>query len=81
MRDAKIARFRLTFAYSAIGIFILWALTYTGYLFHLNLATAGFFCLIVVVLLSSFGNMISAALHSVVAVSCLDYFFARRFYL
>jgi two-component system, OmpR family, sensor histidine kinase KdpD len=76
MRDTKIARVRRTFTYSAIGVFILGALTYTGYLFHLNLATAGFLCLIVVVLLSSFGNMISAALHSVVAVSCLDYFFA-----
>jgi two-component system sensor histidine kinase KdpD len=76
MKYIRIATVPRTFAYSAIGSLILGALTYTGYLCHLNLATAGFLCLIVVVLLSSFGNMISATIHSIVAVACLDYFFA-----
>ena len=76
MKYIRIATVRRTFAYSAIGTLILGALTYTGYLCHLDLATAGFLCLIVVVLLSSFGNMISATVYSIVAVACLDYFFA-----
>lgn len=52
------------------------AITYGGYLYHLNLATSGFVCLIAVLLLSSYGNMITATVHSIVAVACLDYFFA-----
>ncbi|WP_263354618.1 sensor histidine kinase [Acidicapsa acidisoli] len=76
MKQVRVAKVRQVFAYSAVGILALGALTYTGYLFHLNLATAGFLCLIVLVLLSSFGDMISATVNSVVAVACLDYFFA-----
>jgi len=76
MKYISIATVRRTFAYSAVGNLILGVLTYTGYLCHLNLATAGFLCLIVVILLSSFGNMISATVFSIVAVACLDYFFA-----
>jgi two-component system sensor histidine kinase KdpD len=76
MKYIRVVTVRRTFAYSAFGSLILGALTYTGYICHLNLATAGFLCLIVVVLLSSFGNMISATVYSIVAVACLDYFFA-----
>ena len=76
MKYIRIATVGRTFAYSAIGNVILAVLAYTGYLCHLNLATAGFLCLIVVVLLSSLGNMILAIAYSIVAVACLDYFFA-----
>lgn len=76
MQYAKVGTVRRTFAYSTIGNITFAALAYIGYLCHMNLATAGFLCLIVVVLLSSFGNMISAMTHSVVAAACLDYFFA-----
>jgi two-component system, OmpR family, sensor histidine kinase KdpD len=76
MKHIRIAEVRKIFACSAGGVLVLGALTYTGYLCHLNLATAGFLCLIVLVLLSSFGDMISATVTSVVAVACLDYFFA-----
>jgi two-component system sensor histidine kinase KdpD len=62
--------------YSTFGALILGIVTYLGYLCHLNLATAGFLCLVVVVLLSSFGSMISSAIHSIVAVAWFDYFFA-----
>jgi len=62
--------------YSTFGALILGIATYLGYLCHLNLATAGFLCLVVVVLLSSFGRMTSSAIHSIVAVAWLDYFFA-----
>ena len=76
MKYIRNATLRQTFAYSTISNLILAAVTYTAYLCHLDLATAGFLCLIVVVLLSSFGNMVSATVYSVVAVACLDYFFA-----
>ena len=63
-------------AHSALGCLILAALTYTAYRLHFNLATTGFLCLIVVVLLSFFGSLISGTILSVVAVACLDYYFA-----
>jgi two-component system, OmpR family, sensor histidine kinase KdpD len=65
-----------TAVYSTFGAGIFVLVTYLGYLCHLNLATAGFLCLVVVVLLSSFGSMTSSAIHSIVAVASLDYFFA-----
>jgi len=42
----------------------------------LNLATAGFLCLIVIVLLSLFGSLISGAILSIAAIGALDFFFA-----
>jgi len=65
--------------YSAFGALTLGIITYLGYFCHLNLATAGFLCLVVIVLLSSNGSMISAVFHSIVAVACLDYFFTDPF--
>jgi two-component system sensor histidine kinase KdpD len=62
--------------YSTFGALILVLVTYFGYLCHFNLAAAGFLCLVVVVLLSSFGSMTSSAIHSIVAAASLDYFFA-----
>lgn len=68
-----------TVRYSALGGFVIGIVAYIGYICHLNLAAAGFLCLIVVVLLSSNGSMISATFHSIVAVACLDYFFTDPF--
>jgi two-component system sensor histidine kinase KdpD len=76
MRASRNTRILQSIAHSAFGCLVLGALTYTSYRLHLNLATAGFLCLIVVVLPSFFGNMMSATILSVVAVAWLDYFFA-----
>jgi two-component system, OmpR family, sensor histidine kinase KdpD len=65
-----------TIAHSALGCLVLGALTYGCYRLHSNLATTGFLCLIVVVLLSFFGDLISATALSIAAVVYLDYFFA-----
>jgi PAS domain S-box-containing protein len=43
---------------------------------HLNLATTGFVYLIVIVLLSLMDSFVSSAVFSVIAVGCLDFFFA-----
>jgi two-component system, OmpR family, sensor histidine kinase KdpD len=75
----KLIRVWGSVAYCAFGGLVLGALTYTGYRCHLDLASAGFLCLIVVVLLSSYGSMISATVHSIVAIACLDYFFTAPF--
>jgi two-component system sensor histidine kinase KdpD len=76
MTKSGSARIWQSIAHSAFGCLILGALTYTGYRLHLNLATTGFLCLIVIVLLSFFGSLLSGTILSVVAVACLDYFFA-----
>ena len=79
MAKSKSIRGLRTVRFSAIGGLVLGIVTYIGYLCHLNLAAAGFLCLIVVVVLSSYGSMISATVHSIVAVACLDYFFTAPF--
>jgi two-component system, OmpR family, sensor histidine kinase KdpD len=65
-----------TILHSAFGVLLLGALTFAGYHVHLNLAIAGFLCLIVLVLLSFFASLISAVILSVAAVGLLDFFFA-----
>lgn len=45
-----------------------------------NLATATCLLVIVVVLLSLWGNLFSAAVISIIAVGCLDYYFAPPIY-
>ena len=62
--------------YSGLGAVVLGVAAYLGYLSHLNFATAAFLSLVVVVLLSSFGSMVSSTIHSTAAVAWLDYFFA-----
>ena len=74
-RNAHIEIWR-TIAHSAFGSFILGALAYTSYRLHSNLATTSFLCLIVVVLLSFWGSLISGTILSVASVVALDYFFA-----
>jgi two-component system sensor histidine kinase KdpD len=69
-------RVRRTVVHSTCGALLLGSLAFTGYQLHLNLAIAGFLCLIVLVLLSFFASLASAAILSVVAVALLDYFFA-----
>jgi len=76
MTDSGSAKLRPIILLAPFGFVVLGALTYAGYRLHLNLATAGFPCLIVVVLLSLYGGLISATILSVVAVAWLDYFFA-----
>jgi two-component system sensor histidine kinase KdpD len=68
-------RVRRTVAHSACGGLLLGSLAFTGYHLHLNLAIAGFLCLIVLVLLSFFASLASAAILSIVAVALLDFFF------
>jgi signal transduction histidine kinase len=51
-------------------------LTLVCYQLHWNLATVGFLYLIIVVLLSITGDFFSSAFASILAVGCLDYFFA-----
>jgi two-component system sensor histidine kinase KdpD len=63
-------------AHSVFGSVLLGFLCYTSYRLNLNFATSGFFCLTVVVLLSFFGSLISAAVISIVAIAALDYYFA-----
>lgn len=62
--------------YSALGAVVLGVAAYLGYLSNFNFAVEAFVSLVVVVLLSSFGSMVSSTLHSTAAVIWLDYFFA-----
>ena len=50
--------------YSALGAVVLGVAAYLGYLSNFNFAVAAFVSLVVVVLLSSFGSMVSSTLHS-----------------
>jgi len=62
-------------AHSIFGCLILATLTYACYRFHLNFATTGFASLILIVLLSFAGSLISGTILAIAAVACLDYFF------
>jgi signal transduction histidine kinase len=63
-------------AKSLIGTLAVALLTLVCYQLHWNLATVGFLYLIIVVLLSITGDFFSSAFVSILAVGCLDYFFA-----
>ena len=76
MRHRLIRRIRGSASRSLLATIILAGLTYICFRLHLNIGTAGFLYLIVVVLLSLAGDFISSIVASVVAVVCLDYFFA-----
>jgi two-component system, OmpR family, sensor histidine kinase KdpD len=52
-------------------------LTLSAFHFHLNFAAASFCYLLLVVLLSLSGDLVSCALVSLTAVACLDYFFVE----
>ena len=68
--------FRRVTINSLFGTLAVASLTFVCYRLHASLATVGFLYLIVIVLLSSSGSLFSSALISILAVGCLDYFFA-----
>src|SRR5271154_5086879 len=59
-----------------IGALAVALITLVCYQLRWNLATVGFLYLIIVVLLSITGDFFSSAFVSILAVVCLDYFFA-----
>jgi two-component system sensor histidine kinase KdpD len=63
--------------WSAAGFFGLALLTSVLFRLHLNFTAASFCYLLLVVLLSLSGDMISSGLISLLAVGCLDYFFVE----
>ena len=63
--------------WSATGLFGLALLTLIAFRLHLNFTAASFCYLLLVVLLSLSGNLISSGLVSLLAVGCLDYFFVE----
>lgn len=58
------------------GIIALGLLTFVCFRLHLNLATVGFLYLIVVLVLSLSGEVISSVIASIIGGACLSYFFA-----
>lgn len=71
-----IRRIRGSASRSLLATIVLIGLTYICFRLHLNIGTAGFLYLIVIVLLSLAGDFISSIVASVLAVVFLDYFFA-----
>ncbi len=63
--------------WSVAGLFGLAVLTLITFRLHLNFAAASFCYLLLVVLLSLSGDLVSSALVSFAAVGCLDYFFVE----
>jgi signal transduction histidine kinase len=57
------------------GIIALIAVTFVCFRLRLNVATSGFFYLIVIVLLSLAGDLVSSVVISLSAAGCLSYFF------
>ena len=58
------------------GIMALAGVTTICFLLNLNVSTVGFFYLIIIVLLSLSGDLVSSIIDSIVAAGCLAYFFA-----
>jgi two-component system sensor histidine kinase KdpD len=63
--------------WSVVGLFGLALLTLIAFRLHLNFAAASFCYLLLVVVLSLSGDLVSSALVSFAAVGCLDYFFVE----
>jgi len=57
------------------SVVVIGILTFVCYTFHLNFPTVSFFYLIVVVLQSLIGDLLSSAVVSVICFLCLNYFF------
>lgn len=76
MWHTVIRRIRSSALQSLLAMVALASLTFFCFRLHLNISTAGFLYLIVVVLLSLAGDYISSTVTAVVAVLCLVYFFA-----
>ena len=75
MWHTVIRRIRSSALQSLLAMVALASLTFFCFRLHLNISTAGFLYLIVVVLLSLAGDYISSTVTAVVAVLCLTYFF------
>jgi len=69
-------RIRRSAPQSSLAIVALAGLTFFCFWLKVNISTAGFLYLIVIVLLSLSGDYISSVVAAVVAVLCLAYFFA-----
>jgi signal transduction histidine kinase len=76
MRQVETNVFRRVSENCLIGTLSVASLTLVCHRLHSSLATVGFLYLIVIVLLSSRGSFFSSAFVSILAVGCLDYFFA-----
>jgi signal transduction histidine kinase len=76
MRQVETNVFRRVGENSLIGALAVGSVTLVCYRLHASLATVGFLYLSVIVLLSSIGSFFPSALISILAVGCLDYFFA-----
>jgi len=76
MRRDQTSQFRHSATQCFLGGIGVAAVTIVGFQFELNIATAGFAYLIVIVLLSRVASFIASAVLSIVATACLAYFFA-----
>jgi signal transduction histidine kinase len=70
-----ISRPRRSATLCLLGVIVLAALTSVCFRLQIDITTAGFLYLIVIVLLSLAGNLICSIITSIVAAGCLDYFF------
>lgn len=71
LKDAGTKKFLHELAMCLIATLALVSLTGVCYVLHLNLATAGFLYVVVVVLVSSTGNLTSSIVAAVIAALCL----------
>jgi PAS domain S-box-containing protein len=75
MARNHLSQFRRPAAQFLLGILALALLTLVCFRFQLNLASAAFSYLIVIVLLSLMGSFVASVILSIIAVGCLNYFF------
>ena len=75
MRQTKTLRVLQSAAQSLLGSLTAALLTYVGYRSQLHLLSTVSLCLLVAVLVSLSGQFVPAAVSSIVALFCLDYFF------
>jgi K+-sensing histidine kinase KdpD len=75
MRHTKSHRFFLSAIHSLLGVAAALLLTYGAYRLQLDLTSATFLCLIVVLLVALGGSFIPAAFVSIVALLCVNHFF------
>ena len=76
MTRPQTSRFRRSAAHYVLGVVGLVLLTFACFSLGLNLAMAGLVYLIFITLLSLTGTFVESAILSLVAVGCLNYFFA-----
>jgi len=76
MTLAGVRSWRPTIAQSLLGCTAVAVLTFICFRLRLNLATTGYLYLIVIVVLSLQGSLISSAVVSFIAIGCLAYFFS-----